>query len=79
LPKVVFKRLKRLWAGGGYRGEFVDWLAQKFKTIIVDITLRSDDLQGFEVIPWRWLVERSLAWLGASAKTLRSSPTVVKA
>ncbi len=65
LPKVLFKRLKRLWADGGYRGEFVDWVAKKFKQIVVDITLRSDDLQGFEVIPWRWVVERSLAWFGA--------------
>jgi putative transposase len=65
LPKVLFKRLSRLWADGGYRGEFGDWVAKKFKKIMVDITLRSDDLKGFEVIPWRWVVERSLAWLGA--------------
>jgi putative transposase len=65
LPKVLFKRLKRIWADGGYRGEFVDWVVKKFKKIVVDITLRSDDLKGFEVIPWRWVVERSFAWLGA--------------
>ena len=65
LPKVLFKRLKRIWADGGYRGEFVEWVAKKFKKIVVDITLRSDDLKGFEVIPWRWVVERSFAWLGA--------------
>ena len=65
LPKVLFKRLKRIWADGGYRGEFVDWVAKKFKQIVVDITLRSDDQKGFEVIPWRWVVERSFAWLGA--------------
>ena len=65
LPKVLFKRLKRIWADGGYRGEFVEWVAQQFKKIIVDITLRSDDQKGFEVVPWRWVVERSLAWLGA--------------
>ena len=65
LPKVLFKRLKRIWADGGYRGEFVDWVAKKFKKISIDITLRSDDQKGFEVIPWRWVVERSFAWLGA--------------
>jgi putative transposase len=65
LPTVLFNRLKRIWADGGYRGEFVDWVAKKFKQIVVDITLRSDDLKGFEVIPWRWVVERSFAWLGA--------------
>jgi len=65
LPQVLFKRLKRIWADGGYRGEFVDWVTKTFKKIVVDITLRSDDLKGFEVIPWRWVVERSFAWLGA--------------
>ncbi len=64
LPTVLFKRLKRIWADGGYRGEFVEWVTKKFKKIIVDITLRSDDQKGFEVIPWRWVVERSFAWLG---------------
>ncbi len=57
LPKPLFKRLKRIWADGGYRGEFVEWVVKKFKTILVDITLRSDDPKGFEVIPWRWVIE----------------------
>jgi putative transposase len=65
LPKVLFKRLKRLWADGGYRGKFVEWVSQKFKKLIVDITLRSDDQNGFAVVPWRWVVERTFAWLGA--------------
>jgi putative transposase len=65
LPKVLFKRLRRIWADGGYRGEFVEWVAKKFKKIVVAITLRRDALKGFEVIPWRWGVERSFAWLGA--------------
>lgn len=65
LPKVLFTRLQRIWADGGYRGDFVAWMAEKFKKVIVDITLRSDDVKGFEVIPWRWVVERSFAWLGA--------------
>jgi putative transposase len=65
LPKALFKRLKRIWADGGYRGEFVEWVAKQFKKIVVDITLRSDNQKGFQVVPWRWVVERSLAWLGA--------------
>ena len=65
LPKALFKRLKRIWADGGYRGEFVEWVAQKLKKIVVDITLRADDQKGFQVVPRRWVVERTLAWLGA--------------
>jgi putative transposase len=65
LPKRLLRRLKRLWADGGYRGEFADWFALKFKKIVLDITLPSDNQKGFQVVPWRWVVERSLAWLGA--------------
>jgi putative transposase len=65
LPKVLLKRLKRLWADGGYRGDFVAWVQQTFKKIVVDITLRRDDPKGFQVVPWRWVVERTFAWLGA--------------
>jgi len=65
LPTYLFKRLKRIWADGSYRGEFVDWVTDNFKKLLVDITLRSDDQKGFDVIPWRWVVERTFAWLGA--------------
>jgi len=65
LPEALLKRLKRIWADGGYRGEFVAWIQQKFKQVVVDITLRSDDQKGFQVVPWRWVVERTFAWLGA--------------
>jgi putative transposase len=65
LPKALLTRLKRIWADGGYRGDFVEWVQDKFKEVVVDITLRSDDQKGFQVIPWRWVVERTFAWLGA--------------
>jgi len=65
LPQALFTRLKRIWAAGSYRGAFADWVAQKFKKIIVDITLRGANQKGCAVVPWRWVVERALAWLGA--------------
>jgi putative transposase len=65
VPTKLLQSLKRIWADGSYRGEFVEWVCHNFKKIAVDITLRSDDQKGFQVIPWRWVVERSFAWLGA--------------
>jgi len=82
LPQPLFRRLRRIWADGGYRGEFVEWVTQKFKKIVVDITLRSDNPKGFEVVPFRWVVERSLAWLepiGARVKSMNTSPNTARA
>lgn len=65
LPTALFQRLKRIWADGGYRGECVEWVQQHFNEVVVEITLRSDTQKGFQVVPWRWVVERTFAWLGA--------------
>jgi putative transposase len=58
-----FPRLRRIWADGGYAGQFVDW-AQSMGKWVVEIVKRSDAAQGFEVLPRRWIVERTFAWLG---------------
>lgn len=64
LPAPLFKRLKRLWADNSYRGDFVDWMSDPFKQVVVDITLPNKQHKGFQVVAWRWVVERSFAWLG---------------
>lgn len=58
-----FPRLKRIWADGGYAGHLVEW-AQAFGNWILDIVKRSDGQKGFVVLPRRWVVERTFAWLG---------------
>ena len=55
-------RLKIIWADGSYRGQFIEWV-QTLCVWLVEITLRSDDAKGFEVLPKRWIVERTFAWL----------------
>ena len=63
VPTALWPRLKRIWADGGYRGQLVDWVKQHCD-VALDIVLRSDDARGFEVLPKRWIVERTFAWLG---------------
>ena len=60
LPQA-YPRLQTIWADAAYRGRFVDRAAQF--GIDVEIVLRSDDQQGFEVQPRRWVVERTFGWL----------------
>ena len=56
-------RLERVVADGGYRGKLVGWVQATFGWTL-QIVLRTADMVGFEVLPTRWVVERTFAWLG---------------
>jgi transposase len=60
----LYPFLKRLFADGGYQGaKFRQGLAHVLPQLTVEIVKRSDIAEGFEVLPRRWVVERTLAWL----------------
>lgn len=54
-------RLKIIWADGGYAGKLVDWVKSSLSWVL-EIVKRSDDLRGFQVLPHRWIVERTFGW-----------------
>lgn len=56
-----FPRLKELWADGTYEGVFVEQARDPYG-IDVEITTRLSDQPGFQVIPRRWVVERTFGW-----------------
>ena len=64
------KKLRLIWVDGGYRGELVTWVAQCFVFKLVPI-LRSDKATGFQLLPRRWVVERTFAWLGMHRRLAR--------
>ena len=56
--------LLKLYADGGYQGEAFQLAVNKiFQHLNVEIVKRSDKVKGFVVLPKRWIVERTLAWL----------------
>ncbi len=58
-----FECLELIWADGGYDGQpFYDWVWENFGWL-VEIVKRSDDAEGFVVLPRRWVVERTFGWL----------------
>jgi putative transposase len=57
-----FTRLNKLWADGGYAGELIDNVKRWYGRTI-EIVKRSD-AHKFVVLPKRWIVERTFAWLG---------------
>ena len=60
-----FPFLTKLFADGGYQGPvFARAAAQAMPGLSVEIVKRSDRANGFEVLPKRWVVERSLGWFG---------------
>ena len=65
IEKLVgeFGRLKLIWADGGYAGKLIEWVAATGGWVL-EIVKRSDDVKGFKVLPKRWIVERTFAWLG---------------
>ena len=56
-------RLRVVFADGGYAGQFVGWVWDWWQ-VVVRVIKRSDRAQGFEVLPKRWVVERTFGWLG---------------
>jgi transposase len=59
----VCPTLEKVWADGGFAGQ--EWEARMKSRFGIDIEIikRSDDVKGFEVLPKRWVVERSFGWM----------------
>ena len=68
----LYPFLLKLYADGGYQGpEFRRALAKILKCVNVEIVKRSDQAKGFVVLPKRWIVERTFAWLGRCRRLAR--------
>ena len=51
-----------VWADGGYAGLLVRW-ARLAANIVLEIATKREGQRGFEVLPRRWVVERTFSWL----------------
>ncbi len=58
-----FPRLSLIWADGGYAGKLIEWVAT-LTGWTLEIVRRPGNSHRFEVLPRRWVVERTFAWLG---------------
>jgi putative transposase len=64
--KDKFKRLRLVWADGGYAGKLISWVSdlRRRGKLRLEIVKRTDDMKGFKLLPHRWVVERTFGWLG---------------
>ena len=58
-----FSRLERIWADGAYAGKLVQW-ARDVGGWSLQLVRRPAQQHTFQVLPRRWVVERTFAWLG---------------
>jgi putative transposase len=58
-----FPRLKLIWADAAYGGELAEWV-KILAGWVLEIVKRPKEQKGFVVLPRRWVVERTLGWLG---------------
>jgi transposase len=70
LLRERFSTIQLVWADGGYAGRLVTWAAKVIR-LSVTVVKRSDDTKGFAVLPRRWVVERTLAWLTRNRRLVR--------
>jgi transposase len=79
LAKLVgqFSRLKLIWADGGYAGKLIEW-TQEVGHWILEIVKRSDDVTGFQILPKRWIVERTFAWFGRYRRLSKDYETLTE-
>ena len=60
----LFPFIERIFADGGYQGEATAAAVRALGPWQLEIVKRCDHAVGFEVLPKRWIVERTNAWLG---------------
>lgn len=54
--------VKLVWADGGYAGKLVSWTSENCPWKL-EIVKRSDNAEGFQLLPRRWVVERTISWI----------------
>jgi len=59
----LLPRLRLIWADGGYMGSLIEWVRSVCGWTL-EIVKRDRHLHHFVVLPRRWVVERTFAWLG---------------
>ena len=63
------RRVKHIWADGGYAGALLNW-SRRVWHCTIEIVKRSD-LHVFKVMPRRWVVERTFGWFGRYRRLTR--------
>jgi putative transposase len=59
-----FPRLQKVWADAGYKQTMIDWFLQALHCTVAIVSRVAQ--RGFQVLPKRWIVERTFGWFNRS-------------
>ena len=75
--RSAFPWLRHIFADGGYAGDKLRQALAGLGCWTVEIVKRSDTATGFEVIPRRWVVERTFAWFNRNRRLAKDFETAI--
>lgn len=75
--KYKYPRLKKILADQGYTGDLANWVFQFFGWT-VEIVKKVAGLSGFNVLPKRWIVERTFGWLSFQRRLVRDYEELIE-
>ncbi len=65
---LLLHTVKIIWADSAYSGaQLLDWVSFQFDCVL-EVVRKQEGVQGFHVLPRRWVVERTFAWLVRSRR-----------
>ena len=73
----LFPWLRHVFADGGYAGEKLETALAGLGQWTIEIVKRSDRAKGFQVLPRRWVVERTFAWFGRNRRLAKDFETTI--
>ena len=75
-----FSRLRVIWADQAYRGDLVAWVRtlRPWRKVHLEIVKRPEGSTGFLLLPKRWIVERTFAWLARYRRLSKDYEYLVK-
>lgn len=65
-----WKKIIKIFADGGYRGRLIKTIKTKFN-IELEI-IKRDELHSFKILPKRWIVERTFAWIDTNRRNSKN-------